>query len=105
MDVEVAVSVLGPVPQEMTARLLDSSGSGILLRTPRALPCGSPVRIEGGDILLLGDVCRCEPGEEHFRIAVQVRHSLGGLTELARLNRILLGDVERDAAEPVPVRG
>jgi len=81
------------------SRILDFSGRALLLSAPFPAPCGSPVRIEGGDMLLLGEVCRVEPAEQGWRIAVEIRHSLRGLSELERLNRSLLGE---DAGRRAP---
>ena len=75
--------------------ILNVSGRGLLLRIPRQTSCGAVLRIETGDTLLLGEVLRCEPSGDQWRVAVQTRHRLDGLTEIERLNRALL---EHEAA-------
>lgn len=92
VDMPVTVAVLGSEkPATVPGRILDISGRGLLLQLPLQAQCGAPIRVETDDTLLLGEVCRCEPGGEHWRVAVQVRHCLKGLAELASLNRALLG--------------
>lgn len=88
----VTITVLGTPPQDpICGQLLNISGSGMLLRLPQAVPANSPVKIEGNDALFLGEVCRCDSDADRYLVAVQVRHSLGGLAQLERLNAQLLG--------------
>ncbi|HTS75448.1 MAG TPA: PilZ domain-containing protein [Bryobacteraceae bacterium] len=82
-------------------RILDVSGRGMLVSVPFPIACGSPVRIESEDTLLLGEVCRAEANGSEWRIAVKVRHSLSGMAELVRLNRVLLGEAA-ESREPQP---
>jgi hypothetical protein len=79
-----------PDDPRVEGRILEVSGRGVLVSAASPAPCGSLVRIEGEDTLLLGEVCSREPSGERWNLAVQVRHSLDGLAELARLNRALL---------------
>jgi hypothetical protein len=85
-------------------RILDISGRGILVRVPFPIACGSTVRIESEDTLLLGEVCRAEANGSEWRIAVRVRHSLSGMAELARLNRGLLGEAAESRAPESALR-
>ena len=109
-DAPVTVTVLATGQPEtrqdgISGRILDMSGSGLLLGLPAAVPCGSPVKIEGSDMLLLGEVCRTEsnpgPGAKEYRVGVTVRHSLSRLAQLESLNRALLGH-DRDPVFPAP---
>jgi hypothetical protein len=74
------------------AYLLDISGSGLQLRLPIAVPCGTAVKIEGGDTLMLGEVCRCEPAGGAYTAGVQVCQTLSSLMELELRNRVLIGE-------------
>ncbi|HLH38031.1 MAG TPA: PilZ domain-containing protein [Bryobacteraceae bacterium] len=91
VDMAATVTILDATKNLITARVADISGSGLLLVTSRPIPVDSPVRIEAQDILLLGEVCRCQDDGGQWRVAVQVRHSLSGLKKLERLNRALMG--------------
>ena len=82
-----------------TRRLIEAcvtelSGSGVQLRVPMPLPCGATIEIEGGDTLVLGEVCRCEPAEGAYAVGVQLSQALSSLKELELLNRSLTGEAE-----------
>jgi hypothetical protein len=69
----VTVKVLGMMPGPiMQARVCDISGSGMRLRTPLPVPCGTPIEIEAHEMLSLGSVCRCEPDNGSYTIGVQI---------------------------------
>jgi PilZ domain len=57
----VIVSSCGlmPMPQ-ISGRTLDMSGSGLQLRLPNPIPCGSPVKVESDHMVLMGEVTRCQ---------------------------------------------
>jgi len=81
------------------ACVMDISGSGVQLRLPMPIPCGATIEIEGGDTLVLGEVCRCEPVEGAYAVGVQVSQTLSSLMELEVLNRALMRDAEGPKAE------
>ena len=76
----------------LEACVLDISGSGLRLRVPMPVPGDSPVKIDGKNTLMLGQVCRCEPEEGAYTVAVQLSHTLSSLMELELLNRALIGE-------------
>lgn len=96
-DIPVLVTVLGIEEQPIRGRIVDISGRGVLVEMISPVACGLPVRVEGEDSLMLGEVCRCEAQGKRFRVALQVRHRLNALRTLERLNRILLGEIRRPA--------
>ena len=53
-----ALGVSGTPP--VSARVLELSGSGLQLKAPNPVPCGSPVKIVSQNTAMLGEVCRCE---------------------------------------------
>ncbi len=80
------MTVLGePDLPPFQAVALEMSGSGMRLRSPRPVPYQAAVRIEAGDLLLLGEVVRIE-GDV---IALKLQHSLSSLSDLHRLNQAL----------------
>jgi hypothetical protein len=83
------------------ACLLDMSGSGVRLRVPMPVPCGATIQIEGGDTLMLGEVCRCEPVEGAYTVAAQISQTLSSLMELELLNRALIGEGKAPKVESV----
>ena len=74
----------------MGGMIQDASGDGMLIRLPRSHAAGTPVRLEASNMLLLGEVVRCETDGHEFRVALAIRHSLQNLQDLANLNRALL---------------
>jgi hypothetical protein len=86
----------------MGGMIQDLSGGGILIKLPRAIACNTPVRIETGTMLLLGEVVRCEPEGDEFRVAFALHHSLQNLQDLENLNRSLLGYDAADREKPDP---
>jgi len=56
--------------------VLDMSGSGLQLRVPMPVACGTPVKIDGKNTLMLGEVCRCEPEEGAYTVGVQLSQTL-----------------------------
>lgn len=44
----------------MCGRVLDMSGSGLQLRLPNPVPCGSPVKVESKHMVMLAEVSRCQ---------------------------------------------
>lgn len=69
----------------------DISGGGMLIKLPRAIASSTPVRVETSEMLLLGEVVRCEPEGEYFRVGLKIRHSLKDLHDLERLSKALTG--------------
>ncbi len=76
--------------------VIDMSGSGLRVTLALPIPCGAPVKVEAGDMLMLGEVVRCEamegePAGTMYAVGVHLSHSLAALSDLGRLNRALLG--------------
>jgi PilZ domain len=70
---EVTAKVLGMMPGSvMQARVCDISGSGMRLRTPLPVPCGTRIEIEAREMLALGSVCRSEPDNGFYMLGVQI---------------------------------
>ena len=96
---------MGPRPQVCEGCVLDVSGIGLRIRTPGPLPCGAPVRVDAKEMLMLGEVCRCEPEGGAYTVGIELSHSLGGLGELEKLNHALMGgrlwrDLATEAKHP-----
>lgn len=71
--------------------VIDQSGSSLRLKMPNPIPCGAPVKVETGDMLMLGEVVRCEPSGQTYTIGLKVSQLVPCLSDLERLNRALLG--------------
>jgi len=56
----------------ISGRGSDMSSSGLRVNVPVPIPCGVPVRVEAQEMLMLGQVCRCEPDEDGYMVGVMV---------------------------------
>ena len=102
LDQMICVTVLGANSFPMQGTAADLSGRGIRIVVPARIAVGDPLRIDFEDVLLLGEVCYCQPYGRDFMIGVQLDQALNGLAALARLNGALLQDRSesaRDAGE------
>jgi hypothetical protein len=103
-DARVMVTVLGAVKQPpMPGRVANMAGRGLLLRVPSPIVCGAAVKVEGDDMLLLGEVCRSRPAEAcragaaghldeaGYEVALKISQGLASLSSLERFHRVLLG--------------
>jgi hypothetical protein len=92
-DTAVRLAVLGgDAPLEIVARILEASSGRVLVATTAPLQPGMPVRIQGDDTLLLGEVYGVDRRENEWIAAVKIAHSLRSLAALERFNRTLLGN-------------
>jgi hypothetical protein len=87
----VIVTELGPGRRPHVGLIVEVSGRSLTLKLVSAIACGVPVQVETTNILMLGEVMRCEPADDGFRLALTLRHSLQDLQALGMLNRALMG--------------
>jgi hypothetical protein len=91
-NMPVMVTVLGTSKQPpIGGRVEDISGSALRFRIPSSIDCGAAIKVEGNDMLLLGEVSRSQLVRDGYQVVVQISHSLASLSDLERLNRSLLG--------------
>src|SRR5258706_15849844 len=87
----VAVTVLDVEPHRtMSGMVRDISNHGLGLKVPSPIACGSPVKVEGDNILLLGEVRWCVQFESGFNLGLHVSECLG-LQEIARFRYRMFG--------------
>lgn len=108
-DVEqtVRVTALGDQSESFPAQVANLSGTGLRLLVPRLVPAGAALQVEWNEMLLLGEVCYCQPVDGGFAIGVELEHALLHTGELARLARKLLGEAGpswNGRSQPAPVR-
>lgn len=82
---------LGPVRRPHVGLIVEIAGTSLTLNLVTAIACGTPVQVETTNMLMLGEVTRCEPADEGFRLALRLRHSLQDLQALEKLNGVLMG--------------
>jgi hypothetical protein len=104
----VIVTEVDPPGQPPTGGVLRNvSESGMQVRLPHGIARRSMVKVETRDMLMLGEVLRCEPDGDSFKVALALRHSLQSLAGLTNLNRALLEEEDmdhEDMQEEVPIR-
>jgi hypothetical protein len=98
-DQEVTVTLLGNAPFVVSGRVVNFSGKGICVRSPRALPPGAPLKIEFSDTLLLGEVVYCRGNDETYDVGITVEQALYHTRDLAALAQTLLDGGNR-SCEP-----
>ena len=68
-----ALGLIGMLP--MAGRTVDTSPTGLQVRVPNALPCGSTVKVEAQRIVMIGEVRRCNPDGDSHIVGLMVFHS------------------------------
>lgn len=89
---EAKLTALAGAPLETRGRVTEVSGRWIRLHTAAPVKPGTPVRLEDGDRLVLGEVASLDRAGAGWMVAVEIAHSLVSLADLERLNRALLGE-------------
>ncbi len=87
------MTLLGSDP-EVRCRVtaVDVSGRGMKLRLGRQLIPNTPVKVEVGDSMYLGEVCYCHQERGTFIAGLAIEQVLTGLNGLANLRRSLIQD-------------
>jgi hypothetical protein len=52
--------------------VIDMSGSGLRISIPLPVPCGAQVRLEGQEMLIFGEVCRCDEQDGYYSVGLMV---------------------------------
>ncbi len=89
------LTILGGEGRKLPVTIENRSQSGLAIRVSQALPLSSPVRIDTGDQLLLGEVCHCSPSGDGYVVGLQVEHVVRHLPALVRLNQVLESEANR----------
>ena len=86
------------------AMAIEISGSGMRILSPLPVAYQAAVKVELGDVLLLGEVIRVQASAEGNILALKLLHSLDAVGDLHRLNQALRWeDRETPAASPETV--
>ncbi len=88
------MTILGSEPEiRCSVTAIDVSGRGIKLRLGRQVMPNTPVKIEVGDSMYLGEVCYCRLERGAFIAGLAIEQVLTGLHGLAKLRRKLIQDL------------
>ncbi|MGD0199320.1 MAG: hypothetical protein ABSD27_01070 [Bryobacteraceae bacterium] len=69
-------------------RRIEGSRTEVVVDTP--IEPGQALKLEWGEMLLLGEVRACRPEDRRYSVLVEMEHSVRCTQELARLARALL---------------
>ena len=56
----------------LSGKVSDMSGSGLCVNVRVPIPCGAQVRVESPEMLMLGEVCYCEPVEHGYSVGIML---------------------------------
>jgi hypothetical protein len=59
----------------MSGSVVDMAGSGLRLWLPKPLPCGSPVKVESQQAVIVGEVARCEESGDGYNVGLTLLHT------------------------------
>lgn len=72
-DTPVLLSVLNILGEPgFPGRVIDMSGSGLRVSVGLPVPCGAKVQLEGPDMVVLGEVCRCDEQDGSYEVGLIV---------------------------------
>lgn len=84
--------------------VIEMVGPQLRAQVPLNLPFGSAVKLECGDLMILGDACHSEPHDDGYIVTITARHVTVGLPGLQHLYRAVgqSHPVTETAQERVP---
>jgi hypothetical protein len=91
----VQVTVLLECEAAAAGTVANSLNGNIELLVGKPAPLGAAVKVDGGDMLFLGEIYSCRPEGGKFTIGVELQHALYNTAELARLAKRILDEDER----------
>ena len=100
LNAPVEVRVLAGNKPSRGGRVADISGRGLKLLVESPLGAGTLIRVDAGQLMLLGEVCYCRPDQGQWAVGVELEHALADLDQLLLLNQRLFA---AEAARPEAV--
>lgn len=91
----VQVTVLSETDVKSPGRVTQYSNESLELVAKTPASPGAAVKIEGDDVLFLGEVSSCRTQGDSFVLNVELQHAIYNTRELARLAKRLLDEAER----------
>lgn len=86
----VDVTILRGGDAHVSGLIEAHQGNYLRLRLDRAVPAGTPIKIEWGRAMILAEVTGCGYNGDHFSASLEIEHALFDTEEVARLARRLL---------------
>jgi hypothetical protein len=90
----VQITVLDDTAVVSPARITQSSTETVSLLAEKPAKPGAAIKLEGDDVLFLGEVSSCHSEGAGFAISVEIHHALYNTRELAQLAKRLLDEMD-----------
>ena len=90
MDTIAALTTLDQTESSQAGTVLGLYGQVMELKLLKDVKVGSPVKIEAGDTLSLGEVSYCRPDGDGYNVCVEVMQELHHVNELSCLAHALI---------------
>jgi hypothetical protein len=90
MEMVAAFTNLENADSSQMCPVLELDGRVMQLKLPAHIHIGSPVKVEAGDTLSLGEVSYCCREGDGYVVRIELMQALHSVTELSRLARALL---------------
>ena len=91
----VKLTILRESEDTSPGRVTQTLGDTVDLHVEKPATPGDAIKLEGDDVLFLGEVSSCTPEGDGFAVSVEIEHALYNTRELARLAKHLLDDAGR----------
>ena len=91
----VKITILREAEDASSGRVTQMLGDTVDLHVEKPARPGDALKLEGDDVLLLGEVSSCRPEGDGFAVRVEIDHALFNTRELARLAKHLLDEAGR----------
>lgn len=86
------ITCLSGQEQSFDGLLVNLSGRGLRIALTTPIPVNIPIRIDVGDMLLLGDICYCRKEDDVYSVGVALAHSILEMSALTHLMTRLTHD-------------
>ena len=96
----ITITTMGAERKAITGTVLNASGTGLGLAVSEPVEPGTAVRIDLGEVLLLGEIVYCQPAKGAWAIGLELDQVLVASNELATLAREILNQDRLSAATP-----
>lgn len=101
-DQPILLTVLGgAAPRQMPARMVQMSGRRAQLCMSEAIACGTPLKIQTDDSMLLGEVSACGADMGSFFALVEIQDAIPSMSALAKLVAAVMNEGRGQAREPI----
>jgi hypothetical protein len=92
VDETAWITIYGEIDKRVPGRVRNISGRGIGLEVGERVGTGSALKIEVGDVMMLGEVIYCRPEGERYYLGVELDQAVHSLMALGNSLRSFASD-------------